>query len=315
MDKIRHDLDVVIIGGGPAGLSAALWCDELGLKALIIESEAEFGGQLRRVFNPISNHLGALAANGAELREQFLEQITGREFEKKMRAPVTAVDLVKKTVTLAGGETISARALIIATGVRRRKLGVEGEDRFAGRGIIESGKKEVASAKDKKILIVGGGDAAIENALILSEVAERVIVVHRRDEFTARAEFLEAAKSAENIEFLPEHILTGITGEENTSGVEVLNRKIGERKSLAVEIVLIRIGVEPNSDIFAGLIDRDDCGYIKVDSRCETSEQGIYAVGDVANPLSPTISGAVGMGATAARAAYEYLLQTADDAR
>jgi thioredoxin reductase (NADPH) len=305
-----RDPEVVIIGGGPAGLSAALWCDELGLRALIIESEPEFGGQLSRVFNPIRNYLGAEATDGAELRDRFVKQAADRSFTRMMGARVSAVDPASNTVKLVTGETIEAGAIIIATGVRRRRLDVEGEERFEGKGIIESGAKDAIQARGKNVLIVGGGDAAIENALILAKMAKKVIVVHRRAEFTAREEFLEKAGITANIEFFTERVLTKIVGEESVTGVELTNLNTGENETLSVEIVLIRVGVEPNSEIFDGLLERDDRGYITVNSRCETPLQGIFAVGDVANPLSPTVSSAVGMGATAARAVYEYLLQT-----
>src|SRR5918911_5333836 len=132
--------DVIIIGAGPAGLSAALWCDELGLDTLVIEQAAEVGGQLLRVHNPVENYLGLRAANGRELRDLFAAQVEDKEFDLWTEAEVESVDLKAKRVRLRSGEELQSIALILATGVRRRKLGVPGEEEFAGRGVLESGR-------------------------------------------------------------------------------------------------------------------------------------------------------------------------------
>lgn len=310
MSENKIHFDVVIIGGGPAGLSAAMWAEEMGLKALLIERDPEFGGQLHRVYNLIENHLGSDALDGDGLRRRFVEQIAKRGFERKVGAGVTGVDLTNKIVTLAGGEAFRARALIIATGVSRRRLGVAGEAEFKGKGIIESGKMDPGAARGKRVLIVGGGDAAIENALILSEGAVKVTVVHRRAEFRARKEFLDKVKKTNNIEMLTGRTVERIFGGEEIEGVELAEKATGAHETLAVERVLVRIGVEPNSVLFRDDLDVDRAGYIKVDARCETSMEGVFAIGDVANPLSPTVSTAVGTGATAARCVYDYLVHT-----
>lgn len=299
--------DVIVIGGGPAGLSAALWCDDLGLKTLLLEKKSEFGGQLLRVYNRIENHLGIDAANGLEMRDRFLLQIGKREFLRKLEAEVLTADLKNRTVSLKSGEMLGAKAIIIATGTGRRRLGIPGEDAFKGRGIVESGRKDPEIAAGKRVLIVGGGDAAVENALLLSGTAERVFICHRRAEFTARDEFMHQANAAPNIEFLDPHTLQNITGTEAIEAVELKNAATGETLALPVEIVLIRIGVEPNTRIFRGQLETDEQGFVRIDDKCRTSLEGVYAVGDAANPLGPTLSSAVGMGATAAKAVYAYL--------
>jgi len=302
MSEGKKKYDVIIIGGGAAGLSAALWCDELGLSCLLLEAEAEFGGQLLRVYNRIENHLGSEANNGRHLRDCFVRQVENRGFTRRLQTKVSRIDAENKKITLPNGEEFSAKNLIIATGVRRRKLNVEGEDFFRGRGIIESGKKDAAAVVGKNVLIVGGGDAALENALMLAETAKKVYLAHRRKDFRGRAEFLERIGSNRKIEITTETVIERIVGSGRVEQVETRNLRTDETRVLPIEAVLIRIGVAPNSEIIREKVALDTDGYIKINSNCETSVKGIFAVGDVANPLAPTVSGAVGMGATAAKA-------------
>jgi thioredoxin reductase (NADPH) len=297
--------DVIIIGGGAAGLSAALWCDELGLSALLLESEREFGGQLLRVYNEIKNHLGAEAKNGLEMRDQFLKQTETRDFKSRLNAKVAEINLAEKIVSLESGESFSAKAVIIATGVRRRKLNVSGEDDF--KEIIDSGARNAGFVKGKRALVVGGGDAAFENALILAETASTVTLAHRGEEFRARSEFIERAENNPKINILTETIVREICGKEKVEAVKLENLKTDEHFFLPVEAILIRIGVEPNTKFFGGQIDLDENSYIQINSLCETSLKKVFAVGDAANPLAPTVSSAVGMGATAAKTVFSLL--------
>ena len=297
----KADFDVIIIGGGPAGLSAAFWCAELGLRALSLEREDEFGGQLLRTFNAIRNHLGVEAANGRELRDIFLRQVEKREVTRRCGCPVVAADLVEKSVVLADGSKCSARSIIIATGVRRRKLGIPGEAEFYGRGVLESGEKSKNEVRRKRVLIVGGGDAALENAIILSRTADKVFVVHRGSEFSARAEFVLGCRQDDKIEFILNTSVTDIIGIASVEAVRVENILTGIDSRIPVDAVLIRIGEVPNTELFRGKIALDDAGFIIADSRCLTNLPEVFAVGDVANPLAPTISAAVGAGATAAK--------------
>jgi len=305
--KSEIHYDVVIIGGGVAGLSTALWCDELGLSALLLEVKAELGGQLLRVHNEIKNYPGREAKNGRELRDAFLEQIAKRRFELHLQARIGEIDCARKTILLAGGTRLSARALVIATGIRRRRLNVAGEDKFAGRGIIESGKKNAAAVARKEVLIVGGGDAAFENALILAETADKVTLAHRRKDFRAREEFVEQVKNHPKITILTEAFVHEISGGGQIESVTLKKTTTGETQILRADAVLIRIGVEPNTEVFRGSLKLDENGYIEINRNCETSVEGVYAVGDVANPVAPTISSAAGMGATAAKAIFSWL--------
>lgn len=296
--------DVIIIGGGAAGLSAALWCDELGLNALLLEKNTELGGQLLRVYNPITNHLGINSRNGRELRDVFLGQLENRRFISSLRSEIKQIDFEKKIIALESGEEFSAKFIIIATGVKRGKLNVEGEEKFKEKGIIESGSRDADLVKDKSVGVVGGGDAAFENALILAEKALNVILVHRGRDFRARPEFVEQAANNQKIKILTETVLQKLVGAENIEAIELKDLKTKKNFTVEVQAVIFRIGVEPNTELLRGRIELDEKGYIKINQNCSTDVKGVYAVGDVANPLAPTVSSAVGMGATAVKTIY-----------
>src|ERR1043165_3057512 len=183
--------DVLIIGAGPAGLSAARWCDELGLDTLVLEQAADVGGQLLSVHNPIENYLGVEAKNGRELRDLFTDQTRTSDFDLWTNVEIDAIDLKAKRVRLKSGEELQSIAVIIATGLRRRRLGIPGETEFTGRGMIESATRDRDQFAGKDVCVIGGGDAAAENALLLAEVCPTVTLVNRARNLRARREFAE----------------------------------------------------------------------------------------------------------------------------
>ncbi len=293
--------DVVIIGAGPAGLSAAFWCDELGLDTLLLEKSESAGGQLHSIYNPINNYLGLTAANGAELLDRFSSGIESADFDLWTEAEIESVDVNAKRIRLRNGEEVKSIALIIATGVRRRKLGIPGEEEFAGRGIIESGARDRDKLAGKDVCIVGGGDAAAENALLLSGVCPTVTLVHRGSSLRARREFTEKLQSVHCITVFKEATVQRILGGDRVEGVEILRTQAIKPFQMAVEGVLIRIGVQPNTELIAEQLNVDERGYLLTDAHYETNVSNVFAVGDVSNPLAPTIGGATGAGATAAK--------------
>jgi thioredoxin reductase (NADPH) len=293
--------DVIIIGAGPAGLSAARWCDELGLDTLVLEQNEEVGGQLLSVYNPIENYLGTRAANGRELRDRFVEQTQNADFDLWTNVEIDSVDLKTKRVTLKSGEDLQSIAIIIATGLRRRRLGVPGETEFRGRGLIESGTRDRELLDGKDVCVIGGGDAAAENALLLAEVCPTVTLVHRSKRMRARREFREQLHTNHCITVFPESVVRRIIGNERVEAVEIERDGAIKPFEMAVQGVLVRIGWEPNTDFISGQLERDERGYVIVGSQQETSVANVFAIGDVANPLAPTIAGAVGAGATAAK--------------
>jgi len=293
--------DVIIIGAGPAGLSTAFWCDELGLDTLVLEQADAVGGQLHRVYNPITNYLGLRARNGEELLARFAADVDSAEFDLWTQTSITSVDSKAKRVSLASGENLQSIALVIATGVRLRELGVIGEKEFVGRGMIESATRDRELFAGQDVCVVGGGDAAVENALLLADVCPTVTLVHRGKKLRARREFTQQLQSKHCITVFTESVLTRIMGSDRVEAVEIQRKQGLKPFQLAVRGVLIRIGVAPNTELFRQQLETDESGYVVVNSQQETNVPMVFAVGDVSNPIAPTISSATGGGATAAK--------------
>lgn len=293
--------DVVIIGTGPAGLSAALWCDELGLDTLVLEQTEQIGGQLLSVHNPIENYPGVSAGNGREFLERFSARVSEADFDLWTSVEIENVDLKVKRIALRSGEELQAISIIIATGVRRRQLGIPGEKEFVGRGIIESSTRDRENFAGKDVCVIGGGDAAAENALLLAEVCPTVTLVNRGKRLKARPAFISELQNQHCITIFPEAVVTKLLGNQVLEAVEILRKGALKPFQMAVRGVVIRVGVEPNTEIFSAQLQLDAQGYAVVTSEQETNVANVFAVGDVSNPLAPTISGATGAGATAAK--------------
>ncbi len=298
----KNNFDVIIIGGGPAGISCALWCVDLGLGALLLEAGSSLGGQLNWTFNPIENYLGLEASNGEELAEKFRIHAESKRINYRLESAVQRIDFGDSRVVLSINEEIEFSSLVIATGVKRRKLDIPGEEKFQGRGILISGKRDIETVRNKTVVVVGGGDAAFENVKILAEKAAKIYLVHRGTEFRAREEFVDFATAHPKVEILTNSVVEKISGGRWVESIAVRDSTNGELLSLTTDAVLTRIGVVPNSQlVLAADIVLDPDHYICVNSICETSVPNFFAIGDVANPISPTVSSAVGMGSTAAK--------------
>ncbi|HKZ76862.1 MAG TPA: FAD-dependent oxidoreductase [Pyrinomonadaceae bacterium] len=293
--------DVIILGAGPAGLSAALWCDQLGLDTLVLEKNVEIGGQLLSVYNPIDNYPGLRAATGREFLGHLSERLDKADFDLWTGADIISVNLKAKQISLSSGEELQSIALILATGVRRRQLGIPGEKEFVGHGLIESAMRDRDSFAEKDVCVIGGGDAAVENALLLAEVCPTVTVVHRGKSLQARRDFAEQIRTNHRLTVFTESTVTRIIGKEEVEAVEIVRKEALKPFQMAVQGVLIRIGVEPNTDLFRQQLKVDEHGYALVNSEHETDIPNVFAIGDISNPRAPTISGAVGAGATAAK--------------
>src|SRR6185295_8008298 len=261
----------------------------------------EIGGQLQRVYNPIENYLGLKTHNGKELLDLFASEVDDAEFDLWTQASITSVDLKAKRVSLASGEVLQSIAIVIATGVRPRELGVPGEKEFVVKGMIESAARDRQLFTGKDVCVVGGGDAAVENALLLAEVCPTVTLVHRGKKLRARREFIEQLQAKHCITVFTESVLTRIIGNDRVEAVEIQRKQGLKPFQVAVRGVLIRIGVEPNTDLFREQLETDERGYLVVNSQQETNVPMIFAAGDVSNPVAPTISSATGAGATAVK--------------
>jgi thioredoxin reductase (NADPH) len=293
--------DVIIIGAGPAGLSAALWCDELGLDTIVLEQKQHTGGQLHTIYGAVENYPGLRANNGNEFFERFSERVGDAEFDLWTNVEIESVDLKAKRVRLRSGEELQSISIIIATGVRRRQLGIPGENEFVGHGIIESASRDRNDFAGRDVCIIGGGDAAAENALLLAEVCPTVTLVHRGKTLRARPTFVQQLQGQHCITVFPESVVTRILGNHEVEAVEILRKEALKPFQMAVQGVVIRIGVEPNTEIFREQLPLDDRGYAAVNNQQETGVVNVFAIGDVSNPLAPTISSAAGTGATAAK--------------
>ncbi|HMT07014.1 MAG TPA: NAD(P)/FAD-dependent oxidoreductase [Pyrinomonadaceae bacterium] len=300
------EFDIVIAGGGPAGMAAAIWCADLGLSCCLIEGSSSLGGQLGWIHAAITNYPGIVAENGADLLRRF-ESSLPNNIDRVYGSRVVSIDAAELAVTLDSGRTLTCRSIILATGIRRRRLGIQGEVEFLGKGILDSGSKAKSNVSGKRVVIIGGGDAAIENALILSESAAKVTVIHRRAGFSAREEFLEPATKRSNVELITSSELLSINGDDVVKTTTFRSNASDQSREIDADAVLIRVGVEPNSEFVEGIVDLDPRGYIVVDRNCMTSISNVFAIGDVSNPAAPTIAGAVGDAATAVKSAFSRL--------
>lgn len=307
MIKQTADYDVIIIGGGPAGMAAAIWCSDLGLSSVIIEKEAQFGGQLLQTHNPINNYPGVFADSGRELRDGFFKQLQGADLVTQLKAEVRKINFQDLSVTNNDGSILSCSVMVIASGVRRRSLDIPGEKEFSGRGVLRSGAASRDVVASKNVVIIGGGDAAFENALILAETARSVTLFHRSANFSARTDFIELVRQNTKIKVVCDAKLSKINGSEFVETIDITDIKTGMISRHTADFVLIRIGVVPNNELVVADLDIDLNGYIVTNKMCMTNIPMIFAIGDIANPAAPTISGAAGDAATAVKAAYRLL--------
>jgi thioredoxin reductase (NADPH) len=298
--------DVIIIGGGPAGMTAALYASRSRLSTLLIESGI-YGGQITTT-ELIENYPG------------FPEGITGEELSRVMEAQVKrfVVETVNDEVTgikLEGGmkvvttheSTLYAKALIICTGTEYRRLGVPGEDTMIGKGVSFCATCDGAFFKDSKIVVVGGGDSALTEALYLTRFAKELVIIHRRDALRATKIYQERALAHPKIKFLWNSVVQEIKGDKTVKSIVVKNVKTDEVKEHETEGVFLFVGIIPKTKFLKGLVKMDEDGYILTNENCETSVEGIFAAGDCRKKLLRQITTAVGDGATAAIAAERYL--------
>ena len=299
--------DVLIIGGGPAGLTAGLYTSRADLKTVLVESMM-IGGQVITT-TKIENYPGFPGGvDGPELMQRFHEHC--QEFGLEIvQGEVQALrDLGATKEVTVDGKQVQARAVIVTTGAEPRKLGIPGEKELVGRGVSYCATCDGAFFRNVPIAVIGGGDTAAEEALFLSRFASKVYLVHRRDALRATRILQERIFANDKIEVVwdsvPEQVLSDNRG---VSGLEIINKVTGEKSVLALEGVFFAIGVIPKAHFLADVLELNEDGYIMTDAECRTSMPGVFAAGDVRNKMLKQIATAVGDGAVAAIAAEKYL--------
>jgi thioredoxin reductase (NADPH) len=305
-EKQAEIYDVIIIGGGPAGMTAGLYTSRARLKTLLIEN-ALFGGQMTTT-ELIENYPGFPQGVSGDELGRLMEEQAKRFGMETISDEVTEVSLEKdlKKVKTYGGEYI-CRALIICTGTEYRKLGVPGEEEFRGRGISYCATCDGAFFKDSRIIVVGGGDSALTEALFLTKFVKELTIIHRRDALRATKIYQERAFSNPKIKFLWNSVVQEIKGDSVVRSVVVKNVKTGDIKEVEIEGAFLFVGLMPRTQFLKDLIQLDEAGYIVTNENCGTSIKGIFAAGDCRKKLLRQVSTSVGDGATAAFAAEKYL--------
>ncbi len=303
---MEHIFDMIILGGGPAGYTAALYASRAGLDTVLLEKMSP-GGQLA-LTDVIDNYPGF--EEGIDGFDLGMKMQTGAErFGAKTEyAEVTDVDfsdMIKKVHTTNG--TYYSKTVVVATGANPRKLGLAGETELTGRGVHYCAHCDGRFYKGKTVAVVGGGNSAVSDALYLSRLAEKVYVIHRRDTLRAEKIYQEMLLKAENVEFLWYNTVSEILSEDRVSGVKVRDVKTGEEKEIKLDALFISIGREPVTDFLKGKIKADEAGYVVADESTKTSVDGVFAAGDVrTKPLRQVVT-ATADGAVAVHFAEEYI--------
>ncbi|MCM1113819.1 MAG: thioredoxin-disulfide reductase [Muribaculum sp.] len=297
--------DLIIIGSGPAGLSAAVYGSRAGLNLLVLEQNPMSGGQILNTYE-VDNYLGLPGINGFDMGQAF------RGHADKLGVAF-AEARVREIVNHGGYKTVrtrkedyEARAVILAAGAQHAHLGVPGEEELSGMGVSYCATCDGAFFKGKTVAVVGGGDVALEDAVYLARACKTVYLIHRRDELRGAAVLQEELRALPNVEILYSHVVVEIRGQESVESLLIRDVKTDETRALAVNGVFIAVGIRPNSELVRELADCDEAGYVLAGENCASSCPGLYVAGDVRKkPLRQVVT-AVADGANAAVAAAEY---------
>lgn len=303
--------DVIIIGAGPAGLSAGIYSARGGLKTVVFES-AMVGGQIT-VADEVENYPGfEESLSGFELTNKMKEQAErfGVEFKEEEVIALGTDGLCKVVETDYG--KYRAKSVIFCTGARPRRLNVPGEERFTGRGVSYCATCDGALYKDKVVAVIGGGDSAIEEGLFLTRFAKKVIVVHRRDELRAQKIIQERAFKNPKMEFIWDSVVQEIHGDDKINHLELVNRKTHQISKLEVDGVFIYVGMLPNTKLLESRVDLDSMGFVITDEHMHTNIPGFYAAGDIRQKVLRQVVTATSDGAIAAFSAEKWILENYD---
>lgn len=296
--------DIIIVGGGTAGLTAAVYGARAGRKVLLLESSL-YGGQIVTA-HEIENYPAIPHISGADFATALYEQAKamGTTFALE---PVTAVSTEgEQRVVTTPGNRYTAHTVILATGAKNRPLGLEREEELVGRGVSYCATCDGAFFKGKDVAVVGGGNTALDDALFLSR-RSRVTLIHRRDAFRGEPQKAQQVREAENITILYDSTVTALHGEDALSSITVQNLKDGSSRELTVSGLFVAIGQMPDNEAFRGVVDLDEKGYILADETCHTRTPGVFAAGDCRQKRVRQLSTAAGDGTVAALEACEFI--------
>ncbi len=297
--------DLIIIGSGPAGLSAAVYGMRAGLGLLVVEKNPMSGGQVLNTYE-VDNYLGMPGFNGFDMGVKFREHADrlGAPF---MEAEVTGItDGEVKTVHTTEGD-LRARALILATGARHARLDVPGETELSGMGVSYCATCDGAFFRGRTVAVVGGGDVALEDAAYLTRFCEKVYLIHRRDELRGAHVLQERLRALPGVEILYSHVVKEIQGQDEVTGLLLEDLKSGEQRVLPVDGVFVAVGIQPETKLLEGLATCDPAGYVSAGEDCATDVPGIYVAGDVRKKLLRQVVTAVADGANAVTAAAAWI--------
>ncbi|MFC2059266.1 thioredoxin-disulfide reductase [Chloroflexota bacterium] len=306
---MNTEYQVIIIGGGPAGLTAGIYAARAKMKALLVEKLSS-GGQMM-LADVIENYPGFPEGIPAFDLAEKMKQQAEKHGLKILYAEANSIELVKdyKVVKTSEGD-YKARAVIITSGSEYSKLGVPGEEKFVGKGVAYCATCDGALFSDQVVAVAGGGNVALNDALFLTKFASKVFVIHRRDQLRATRILQERAFAESKIEFLWNTVVESIIGNDLVKELTLKDLKTGEKRSLEVSGIFVAVGQYPNSKYLEGLLALDPGGSIPVNNKMETVIPGIYAAGDIRSDSVRQIAGAVGDGAIAAISAEKFLSST-----
>lgn len=297
--------DIIIVGAGPAGLSAAVYARRAGMDTVLYEAEM-YGGQI--VNTPeVENYPAIAKISGFDFANDLYKQATNLgavlEFDKVLSVTKTSEGF---DVALESGKTDTAKAVILAVGASNRHLGIAREEELLGKGISYCATCDGAFYKDKVVAVTGGGNTAVEDAIYLAGIASKVYLIHRRDEFRADEVLVKAARALPNIEIITPYVVEELTGEPKLGGLELVNREDGSRKHIDIDGLFVAIGQEPKTADFKELVTLQG-GYIEAGENCKTNVEGVFAAGDARVKKVRQLTTACADGAVAALAAIDYI--------
>ena len=295
--------DIIIIGGGPAGLTAATYARRAGKSVLVIEKNA-FGGQI--TWSPkVENFPGSVSVSGSELGDMLLNQAMEQGADVELDQVVRVENGGIKTVYCDSGAEFTARTLIIATGAKPRMLGIDREEELVGAGVCYCAVCDGAFYAGKTVAVNGGGNSALQDAILLSEKCAKVYLIHRRDSFKGEARLVEVLREKKNVEFVLNASVKELLGEDELTGVTVSQN--GEDRKIDLDGLFVAIGHQPDNGIFAELIDLDEKGYAASGEDCLTPCEGVFVAGDCRRKTVRQVTTACADGAVAALAACSFL--------